>query len=102
MKQETLGASTSHDASSLPINAVISTGQTVMLDGLPYYLPPEPLTALRIPEDFKPNIGFSALTVFKPDSLPFREEELEDAVERYLRQDDVFTTAFLQGILTTR
>ncbi|OKL57895.1 hypothetical protein UA08_06631 [Talaromyces atroroseus] len=97
IKQETLGA-TSHDVFPLPTHPVLSTGQTVMLDGVPYYLPPEPLTAISLPDDYQPKVGFSALTVFKPESLPFYEEELEVAVESYLRQDDVFSTAFLQAI----
>lgn len=80
------------------IQAVISTGQTVTLNGIPYYVPPEPVTSIRLPENTKLNSGLNVLTVFKPTVLPFGEQELEAAVESYLCKDDVFTTSFLQGI----
>jgi hypothetical protein len=80
------------------IQAVMSTGQTVTLNGIPYYVPPEPLTSIGLPENTKLNSGLNALTVFKPTVLPFGEQELEAAVESYLCEDDVFTTSFLQGI----
>ncbi|PCH01317.1 Amidase [Penicillium occitanis (nom. inval.)] len=76
----------------------MSTGQTVTLNGIPYYVPPEPLTSIGLPENTKLNSGLNALTVFKPTVLPFGEQELEAAVESYLCEDDVFTTSFLQVI----
>lgn len=97
-KQSTLGIQPSYGASTLLANRVVSTGQTVTLDGIPYFVPPDPFATISLPKGLDLN-GFSVLTVFKPDSLPFGEEELEDAVDHYLRQDDVFTTSFLQGIL---
>lgn len=80
------------------IQTVISKGQTVTLNGIPYYVPPEPVASIRLPENAKLNSGLNALTVFKPTGLPFGEQELEAVVESYLAQDDVFTTSFLQGI----
>ncbi|EED22839.1 glutamyl-tRNA(Gln) amidotransferase, subunit A [Talaromyces stipitatus ATCC 10500] len=99
-KQIILGAQQpSHDG--LPYNAsrtVIFTGHTVTLDGVPYYVPPEPATSIIVPGNIKFNPGLSPLTVFRPSALPFRQEELEAAVENYLDEDDVFTTSFLRGI----
>lgn len=76
---------------------VISTGQIVTLNGLPYYLPPEPVNSIMLPAGAKLNSGLNALTVFRPTSLPFGKEELETTVESYLSEDDVFANEFLQG-----
>ncbi|KAE8555746.1 hypothetical protein TMatcc_003017 [Talaromyces marneffei ATCC 18224] len=77
---------------------VISTGQIVTLNGLPYYLPPEPVNSIMLPAGAKLNSGLNALTVFRPTSLPFGKEELETTVESYLSEDDVFANEFLQVI----
>lgn len=86
------------DLAQNTVQTVISTGQTVTLNDIPYYVPPEPVNSIRIPKNTKLNSGLNTLTVFKPTALPFRKEELEAVVEDYLREDDVFATEFLQGI----
>lgn len=82
------------------VQTVISTGQTVTLNGIPYYVPPEPVTSISLPENAKLNSGLNALTVFNPTGLPFGKQELDAAAERYLGEDDVFTTSFMQSIST--
>lgn len=80
------------------ITPVISTGQTVTLNGIPYYVPPEPVISIRLPKHAQLSTGLNALTVFRPTALPFGEQELEAVVKSYLREDDVFTSSFLQGV----
>jgi hypothetical protein len=80
------------------VQTVISTGQTVTLNATPYYVPPEPVNSIKLPKDAKLNSSLNALTVFKPTTLPFHKKDLVALVESYLREDDVFTTSFLQGI----
>lgn len=95
-KQIILGAQNSfHDDSP---QTVISKGQTVTLNGILYYVPPEPVTSINLTTYAQLSPGLNALTVFRPTALPFGEPQLEAAVEGYLREDDVFTPSFLQGI----
>lgn len=95
-KQTILGAQHAfHDDSP---QTVISRGQTVTLNGIPYYVPPEPVISIKLTTHVKLNPGLNALTVFRPTALPFGEQQLEAAVEGYLCEDDVFTPSFLQGI----
>lgn len=91
-----LSLSTSAQAVSL-----ISTGSSVMLNEIPYYIPAAPVTTLRVhPNQFRSTIsaaGLVPLTVFETSLLTFSQKDLDDTVANYTARDDVFQAGFLQG-----
>ena len=72
---------------------LVSTGQTVLLDGLPYYVPATALTTVKIRRlGSLPSAG-GLVPVTVVDSLV----NLHATVQAYEKVDDVWTTGFLGG-----
>ena len=80
---------------------LISTGMTVVLNDIPYYIPAAPVATITIHPNQLP-VGSSAaglvpLTVVETTSLTFSQSDLEATIVNYTASDDVFQTGFLQG-----
>ena len=82
---------------------LISTGSTVALDGIPYYIPRMPY--VKIP-NFQSHIlagkgsgygGIVPVTVVRATSAAFTLAQLEQTVATYGREDDVWQAGFLSG-----
>jgi hypothetical protein len=82
-------------------DVIVHTGQTLLLDGVPFYVPPDPLTSIPNVEKSLTHIFTTSalipLSVFNSSSLQYQAEDLEDAVRSYTVRDDVFNHNFLQG-----
>ena len=82
---------------------LISTGSTVALDGVPYYIPSTPY--VRIP-NFQSQIlagkgsgfgGIVPVTVVKASSATFTLAQLDQTLATYGTEDDVWQESFLSG-----
>ena len=83
----------------------VSTGSTVVLDGIPYYVPASPVTTLRVRHDQFGSAasvaGLVPLTVLETSVSTFTQKDLDATIANYTAIDDVFQLGFLQGILVT-
>ena len=83
---------------------LISTGMTVVLNDIPYYIPASPVATIQI----RPNqiiagssaAGLVPLTVVETTSLTFNQSDLAAIIANYTASDDVFQAGFLEGIAT--
>ena len=87
--------------SNIGVTQFISTGMTVVLNDIPYYIPAAPVATVHISPN-QLNAGSSAaglvpLTVVETTSLTFSQSDLETVISNYSASDDVFQTGFLQG-----
>lgn len=82
---------------------LISTGSTLSLDSVPYYIPSIPYT--KIP-NFQSHVlagkgsgcdGIVPVTVVKATSAAFTLAQLEQTVVTYGKEDDVWQPGFLSG-----
>lgn len=82
-----------------------STGSTVILNGIPYYIPAT--SAGSIPE-FDPHIlagtksvfgGLVPVTVVEAPSVTFNLQNLKSTIKKYGKEDDVWGVAFLSGMV---
>ena len=80
-----------------------STGSTVALDGVPYYIPSMPYA--KIP-DFQFQIlsgkgsgygGIVPVTVVKATSATFTLAQIDQTIATYGKEDDVWQESFLSG-----
>lgn len=83
-----LGFTAKHTASQL-----VSTGQTVVLDGQPYYVPASPLTTVKA-RRFRslPSAG-GLVPVTVVDSMV----NLQATFQAYEKADDIWSIGFLEG-----
>lgn len=84
---------------------VKTTGQTVVLDGISYYIPAAPVGTLPSVLGGAPwsrrgesSAGWTALTVVTTDSSTYRESDLSSTVGAFKTKDDVFSEAFLSAV----
>ncbi|GKU16287.1 unnamed protein product, partial [Fusarium langsethiae] len=83
---------------------IINHGFSISIDDKSYYIDSEPRFHLAACNDCKEGeypastAGFVRVTIFHARSTSFSDSDLEDAIDAYLSDDDVFSTAFLQGI----
>ena len=79
-----------------------STGSTVMLDNIPYYIPASPIAAIQIQSNrlssLSSALGLVPLTVISTTSLTFNQGELEATTANYTAADDVFQAGFLESM----
>ena len=83
------------------VTQLISTGMTVILNDIPYYIPAAPVATIHIRPN-QLNAGTSAaglvpLTVVETTSLTLTQSDLEAIIANYTASDDVFQTGFLEG-----
>jgi hypothetical protein len=76
------------------------TGQTVVLDGTPFYVPAEPVAVLdttSLPRRIKDS-DLTPLTVVSTDDFSFNVQSFEAAVSNFTSTDDVFSAGFLESV----
>ncbi|MCJ1405391.1 hypothetical protein MMC11_008619 [Xylographa trunciseda] len=88
--------------SNICVAQLISTGMTVVLNDIPYYIPAGPVATIKLGAT-QLNAGISAaglvpLTVVETTSLTFSQSDLEAIIANYTASDDVFQNGFLQAI----
>lgn len=78
------------------------TGQTVQLDGLPYYVHPDVVTILPSSEKLRQAAakagGLLPLTVVSTDTLRYNSSAFDSLIESFIAADDVFTEGFLESV----
>lgn len=77
-----------------------TTGQTVVLDGVSYYVPSEivaTLDASSLPRKVQ-DAGLTPLTVVTTDSSSYNAETFEATIENFTSTDDVFSAGFLESV----
>ncbi|CZT17353.1 related to D-mandelate dehydrogenase [Ramularia collo-cygni] len=82
--------------------SLVPTGQTVELDGVPYYLPAEPVTTLHDENTLRSKAlecgGLVPLTVVITNSTQYNSQNLQTTISTYAATDDVFSNGFLAAI----
>ncbi|KAF2654919.1 glutamyl-tRNA amidotransferase [Lophiostoma macrostomum CBS 122681] len=81
--------------------AVSSTGYTVSLTDISYFIPPKPVGKISIPESLSDKFSngpFVPLTVFTPGTTTFTAADISTLTAQYLAADDVFQEGFLEVI----
>lgn len=79
-----------------------STGFTVALNDIPYYVPPDAVATLPVRTELSglaATAGFVPLTVISTPSLTYSENDLAATVSSFAAADDVFQQGFLKGIV---
>ena len=96
--------STAFFASNVVVSAFASvlstTGQTVVLDGVSFYLPAETVATLDVsslPQKVK-DASLTPLTVVTTDSSSYDAQAFEAAVSNFTTTDDVFSAGFLESV----
>jgi Asp-tRNA(Asn)/Glu-tRNA(Gln) amidotransferase A subunit family amidase len=77
-----------------------STGQTVVLDGTPFYIPAEPVAVLDsslLPRRIRDS-DLTPLTVISTDDLSYDAQAFDAAVSNFTSTDDVFSAGFLDSV----
>jgi hypothetical protein len=76
--------------------AVSSTGFTVELGGVSYFLPPKAVATIAVDEckSLFANTMFAPFTVVHGSG----SADMESATAKYLEEDDVFQEGFLEGM----
>lgn len=79
-----------------------SVGTTLVLGGVHYYVPSTPIAKLPpacafLSTSSGSGYGFVAVTVFESSGEVFGSNELSSSISSYLKKDDVFNEAFLEG-----
>jgi hypothetical protein len=80
--------------------SLISTGTTVSLDGIAYYLPSDPVVRIPLPRAFSKffnSVDFVPVTVANTNKKSFGATDLENLVTTFSSSDDVFQSGFLKG-----
>ena len=77
------------------------TGQTAVLDGVPYYIPPRPVTSSRMSFlNDKTNIsGLTPVTIVTTNDSNYNAGDLQVDISNFFSADDVFSLAFAKFIL---
>ncbi|KAI9710698.1 MAG: hypothetical protein M1820_002531 [Bogoriella megaspora] len=77
-----------------------STGTTVELNGIPYYVPAQSVGKLQIDRNFPTtsSAGLLALTVIQTNSSSYKSIDLQSTIDSFTAVDDVFQTGFLQSV----
>ena len=80
---------------------IVSTGSTLMLNRVPYYIPADPVTTLRVSPSVLKSLPSAAdlipLTVISTPSLSFSQADLDAAVAIFSVADDVFQSSFVES-----
>ena len=72
---------------------LVSTGQTLVLNDIPYYLPAEPFTTVAIGK----RSGLKSKSGLVPVTVVGGSDDLQATVQAYGEVDDVWSTGFLGG-----
>ena len=79
--------------------SLILSGQTLDLDGISYYLPPEPFTVVSaFPVDGLYSAGgLVPVTVVGTSDMQINQDRLSTIIEEYGKLDDIWNPGFLTG-----
>ena len=81
--------------------SLVSTGSTLMFNGIPYYIPADPVATLEVTSHLLKSLpsaaGLIPLTVISTPSLSFAQADLDAAVAIFTVADDVFQGGFVEG-----
>ncbi|MCJ1309334.1 hypothetical protein MMC25_002993 [Agyrium rufum] len=81
---------------------LVSTGSTLTVNDIPYYVPAAPLTTLSVRNGLLRSLpsaaGFVPLTVISTTSLTFSQASLESVISNFTASDDVFQSAFAEAV----
>lgn len=80
--------------------ALSSTGFTVSLDDVPYYIAPNAIATINITKGFPSGSKsgfFTPITVINTDDVDFSGAIFDSVVSNWTETDDVFQSGFLQG-----
>lgn len=80
--------------------AVSSTGFTVELGEVPYFLPPKVIATVEVTKELFGASPFVPFTVVKGNGNSVAE--ITAATKSYLEEDDVFQEGFLEGMFLAR
>ncbi|KAL0261683.1 hypothetical protein SLS55_003113 [Diplodia seriata] len=82
--------------------ALSSTGFTVSLDDVPYYIAPDAVATINITKPFRSSAKsagfFTPITVMSTDDAGFSGDIFNSVVSNWTEADDVFQSGFLQGV----
>lgn len=84
------------------------TGKTLVLGNVSYFVPPTPVSQLKIGNDVKTLSLLSSvaspfagevipITVIPTNTTSFGQRQFEDSVASFMASDDVFSESFLTG-----
>ena len=76
--------------------SVSLTGSTVLLNDIPYFIPPKSIATLSFPFGSLNENSFTALTVVEVDKAKFSQADLNAKVQEYATKDDVWQESFLE------
>lgn len=78
---------------------ITPTGQTVELDGIPYYIPATPVTSLKgIPHKLSGPGKLTPLTVVSTTNLAYGASDFSSTISNFSASDDVFSDGFLESV----
>jgi len=79
--------------------SVLSTGSTVALNDVYYYIPPDPVASIARHKGFAgPRSGFAPLTVVTTNASSYTASEISATLTKYSEEDDVFQEAFAETV----
>lgn len=84
---------------ALPIYAAAaSSGATVTLGGLPYFIPPSPSAQLKLGSAaLKSSSSWIPFTFFDASTAKFTDGDFSSTVSKFQSSDDVWSPSFLSG-----
>lgn len=89
---------------STPVSSFVltPTGQTLFLDGIPYYAPPDPVTNIasfsNVLQAATEAGGLLPITVVSANSTSYSGKDFAATVADYTARDDVFSAGFLEAV----
>ena len=90
---------------SLPLSLAFTftpTGQTVELDGIPYYIPAQPVTTIQtyspLHRKAQGSGGLTPLTVVSTTGSSYGSSDLDATIANFTKTDDVFSAGFLEAV----
>ena len=80
---------------------IIDNGKLAIVDGINYYVGGFPVSRLSPVPSFslKEDIDLIPMTVIRSTVSGFNDDDLEETVANFSRNDDVFQWGFLEGIV---
>lgn len=80
-----------------------SSGSSVSLDGIPYFIPPYSSGKLSLDEvDFSGCVSVNGMYPITLLSNVTAESDFKPLIESFMAQDDVFQTGFMQSMLNQK
>ena len=82
--------------------AVYPTGRTILVEDVPYYVPPKPVSQLKpgshTPLSQQSDLDLVPFTFTSTTASNFAQNDLTSLTKNFTASDDVWQTSFLQGM----